>query len=278
MFRCSRKKIEWYLSRNLARILSQSSSDSASCSSSNSSALSDSSDSETISIQLTFDPKGLGRSGHSWYLEDKENRCVVCGSFEDGLTLHHVVPYQYRKHMPVSVKSHSNIDTLPLCLPCHASYEVRADKYKLTIAHTFDSPLQGRPWVQQPRHHKVRRAAGALLKHRDKIPSDRLKELENLVKQFWEVDDISQDILEESVKLVGLVRGEGYQEHGEIVVQKLLEEQGKLSLAKEPSSTLPKEEDPLFHFIKSWRIHFLEHSNPACLSPEWNVDEEIYNY
>ncbi|ORZ35301.1 hypothetical protein BCR44DRAFT_101012, partial [Catenaria anguillulae PL171] len=81
LFRCSRKKLDWYLTRSLAVPLS------------------------TTSIQLTFTPRGPGRANQPWYLEPKTNTCVICGSASGGLVMVSVVPHQYRRHLPLCVKS-----------------------------------------------------------------------------------------------------------------------------------------------------------------------------
>ena len=82
MFRCSNKKISWYLSRNLANQIADD------------------------SIRLNFHSKGLGHVGNTFYLEDRSNSCVCCGA-NNNLTTHHVVPDMYRRHMPEVVKSHA---------------------------------------------------------------------------------------------------------------------------------------------------------------------------
>jgi hypothetical protein len=62
-----RKKLNWYLDRNLAEKL------------------------DDCSIRLIFQPNGVGHVNpdEEYYLEDRDNICVVCGTSSD-LTLHHV--------------------------------------------------------------------------------------------------------------------------------------------------------------------------------------------
>ncbi|KAJ2879463.1 hypothetical protein FB639_003082, partial [Coemansia asiatica] len=67
LFRAGRKKLDWYLSRDLAREIDE------------------------TTIQLTFQNKGDGRSKEPFYLQEMRNACVVCNSI-DSLTMHHVVP------------------------------------------------------------------------------------------------------------------------------------------------------------------------------------------
>lgn len=63
--------MQWYLDRQLATTLS------------------------STSIKLTFETKGKGHQDDPYYLEDRENRCVVCGVFAGsrvctGLMQYHV--------------------------------------------------------------------------------------------------------------------------------------------------------------------------------------------
>ncbi|KAJ2585205.1 hypothetical protein EV177_009992, partial [Coemansia sp. RSA 1804] len=95
LFRAPRKRLDWYLTRGLATRV------------------------DDTTIRLTFQNRGTGRQGEQFYLQDMRNECVVCGGTSCGLTMHHVVPHQYRQHMPDSVKSRSSHDLLPLCIACH---------------------------------------------------------------------------------------------------------------------------------------------------------------
>lgn len=76
--RCGPKKVNWYLSRGLATIISE----------------------DPLTIQLNFEPGGKGEDGDAYQLAEKDNNCVVCGR-DDYNTKHHIVEYEYRQHMPV---------------------------------------------------------------------------------------------------------------------------------------------------------------------------------
>lgn len=76
--RCGPKKVNWYLSRGLAKIICE----------------------EPLTIQLNFQPGGQGEHGDAYQLAEKHNSCVVCGR-DDYNTKHHIVEYEYRQHMPV---------------------------------------------------------------------------------------------------------------------------------------------------------------------------------
>jgi len=82
-----RKKINWYLSKNLAEIIEPKGN-------------------EEIAIRLNFVAKGKSHSDTLWGTEDRANQCCVCGTTEH-LNLHHVFPYVYRKWCPELIKSHT---------------------------------------------------------------------------------------------------------------------------------------------------------------------------
>lgn len=78
--RCGPKKVNWYLSRGLAKVISE----------------------QPLTIQLNFEPAGNGEHGDAYQLSEKHNNCVVCGR-DDYNTKHHIVEYEYRQYMPVRV-------------------------------------------------------------------------------------------------------------------------------------------------------------------------------
>lgn len=108
MCRCSNKKAEWYIQRGLATRIDDS------------------------TFKLNFVPNGYGNREQPFYLEIKDNCCVVCG-VKENLTKHHVVPYQFRSLFPTEYKSHDCHDVLLVCRKCHDKYEREADIFKSKI-------------------------------------------------------------------------------------------------------------------------------------------------
>lgn len=49
-----------------------------------------------VTVKLRFEPKNRPTSRKDYYLQDKENVCVVCGATEDYVRKL-VVPQEYRK-------------------------------------------------------------------------------------------------------------------------------------------------------------------------------------
>ncbi|KAG0315001.1 hypothetical protein BGZ99_007741 [Dissophora globulifera] len=141
IFRCSQKRARWYLSRGLAR-----------------------SESPT-SIHLNFTPGGQGHVDDPYHLEERKNNCVVCGeSTEDvGATMLHVVPEQYRKWLPMKLKSHASYDVLVACPECNANWDREAGVVRKRIADIFSVPLEGVGWIKDYEAGVAKRAAGAII-------------------------------------------------------------------------------------------------------------------
>ncbi|KAI9597380.1 hypothetical protein BDF19DRAFT_297357 [Syncephalis fuscata] len=281
LFRCAKKRANWYLSRGLACQVE-------------SKCLQNDSESEAakeeipLVIQLNFITRGRGRAGDAYYLEDRHDQCVCCGS-DQGLTMHHVVPELYRQHMPLSVKSRSSHDILPLCSKCHDQYEKSAMDLKKKIAQQYSLPLEGQGWIECREDGVVRRAASALLLHKSKIPEARQDSLAKCVKEWWQnhiadtnealidqdstdtIHNIPRQILKQACLLKDRVKGLDFIEHGEYIVQQLLQQQ---DTNENGQLCWPD----LEAFIRQWRKHFIDHTHPAYLSPHWHVDDPIYTY
>ncbi|KAJ2955760.1 hypothetical protein NQZ79_g8283 [Umbelopsis isabellina] len=251
MFRCNKKKVDWYLNRNLAVMLA-----------------------EDKAIKLVFEAKGDGHSEGDYMVEDRANICVSCGS-PDALTLHHIVPDMYRKWMPEIIKSKSSRDLVLLCKSCHLGYESHADDYKNSIVRENEMPLEGSGWILTPENHVVRKAASAIIKYRDGklpgMPLERLNQLESVVNTYkadLNVDESFDNVLLAAIELTDRHKGPHFIEHGEYVVAKLMEEE----VTSENQVRWPD----LEAFIKSWRRHFLTYCDCKYLSDRWSIDGNIY--
>lgn len=141
IFRCSQKRANWYLSRNLARSLSP------------------------TSIHLNFAPAGQGHVNDPYYLEERENKCVICGqeTAEVGATMLHVVPEQYRKWFPIKLKSHSSHDIVVACPECNAQWDREAAVVRKTIVGLYKIPLEGVGWIKDHEAGLAKSAAGAVI-------------------------------------------------------------------------------------------------------------------
>jgi len=193
MFRCRRKKAEWYLKKKLAKIIG----------------------SEPTTIQLLFQPKGPGRIGDPFHLQKRQNLCCVCGSTDD-LSRHHVVPYCYTKYDSEGFR-HNSHDILPMCQICHASYEEEHSlKLRKKLAAKYHAPLLGRGVYTDAM--KIARTAKAVYYHSLDMPSSKLYSfVELLIKYIGHTPTI-----DEVGALVDINSSDGeYKSHGELVMTKV---------------------------------------------------------
>ncbi|KAG4098835.1 hypothetical protein H8356DRAFT_374365 [Neocallimastix lanati (nom. inval.)] len=207
LFRCNRKKINWYLSKNLAEIIEPKGN-------------------EEIAIRLNFVAKGKSHSDTLWGTEDRANQCCVCGTTEH-LNLHHVFPYVYRKWCPELIKSHTHHDILPLCTLCHSNYENHAQKLKTALVEIFDMPLENKGYIEYPENRPVIKAANALKWHSAKIPEERKEYLFKTIYNFFEARNMSafmtrEEMIDQAMVLPTLERSKDFIEHGEYVIKQIL--------------------------------------------------------
>ncbi len=229
IFRCNAKKVNWYLDRNLAKPIDEK------------------------TVQLVFSTKGIGHKGDEFYLQDKENQCVVCGSKKE-LTRHHIVPKCYRKFFPENLKTHTSYDIVVLCGPCHELYEESAELLKYKLSEEFNAPVIGTGGRTNHSLHKMVRFALLLLKKGDLIPLKRIEEITSRLKEFFQKDEITEQDLVEISKADYLNR-EGYKYHGELVI---------------------KQVEDLEEFVKRWRNHFISTMKPKFLPAGWDIERSIW--
>lgn len=199
MFRCLQKKANWYLSRNLAKVISE----------------------NPLTIQLTFKPKKEGWNGDPYYLSQKLNVCAQCG--EDALeilTKHHIVPYAYRKYMPAEVKQASSIDVTPLCLEHHMEYEWEADKLKYELADKYSAPIHNKMSPKQLFMKQVTSGSYLLLNRGHMIPEEK-KELikKTLTEYFGHENYTNEDLLKASKLSYKSINSE--YEHAKVVMEQI---------------------------------------------------------
>lgn len=213
IFRCDEKKIDWYINRNLAELVAE----------------------DPKTIRLLFDTKGPGNKDRSFYLEDKKNICVVCGT-DQNLNKHHIVPISIRKHFPSKIKKHDCYDVVLLCITCHDLYEQEyVPPLKKELANKISCSIHGfpKPKIDYDKR-KVRTAAITLLKYRDQMPQDRIDFFENILKPL-EYGILDNKTLLELSK-IPYETWEGYKTFGELLTNSM----------------------NMYDIIYLWRSHFLE--------------------
>jgi hypothetical protein len=227
MFRCDQKKANWYLNRNLADVVQN----------------------EPLTIKLNFVPRGFGNHDKPFGLSEMRNTCVNCGT-EDFLTRHHVVPICYRKHFPLSLKSHNFHDVLSMCMDCHEKYERKADTLKRELADKYKAPING-ICIDNRNLLKAIKNCNTLLRGTENIPDERIHEIKNEIRNFLGRDFIQSDIIEISMKKQTILE----KTHGQFVMESI--------------------GDDIQSFIKLWREHFTEHNECKYLPDNWNINNVI---
>jgi hypothetical protein len=229
IFYCNHRRANWYLKRNLAVVLNE----------------------EPLEIQLTFKTKGKGNFRDEFYLQPRQNVCVVCGeSYENGhaVNRHHIVPLCFRRHFPNNMKSHSYHDVLILCVRDHEAYERHADKFKVKLGEEYNIPVHGvmdndskDRWIN---NYKASGYARVLLsKHSDRIPDERKSYMLSYIKEITGTDDL-QVVLNTAATPIET------EPMGKLIVDKL---------------------DDIHAFCQRWRQHFLDTMKPAHLPKFWSV-------
>ncbi|ESW04538.1 hypothetical protein PHAVU_011G103500 [Phaseolus vulgaris] len=188
---CDEKKLKWYLSRDLAKLVGQ----------------------DPPSIMLLFEPKGRPEDeDNDFYIQSKKNICVGCGEGNHYLR-YRIIPSCYRVHFPEHLKSHRSHDIVLLCVDCHEVAHAAAEKYKRKIAVEFGIPL----YLQRVVHPsqktekqieengvsplQLRTAAMALLSHGPRMPLSRREELTEIIKRYYGGRDISDEDLERALQV-----------------------------------------------------------------------------
>ncbi len=101
----------------------------------------------------------------------------------------------------------------------------------------------------------VQKAANALTLNKDKMPASRITALEKIIKEYYEVEVVSLEILEMARNLEINVPNADYVPHGLKVVR---------YFEKQPGGLLALE--------RLWREHFLHKMQPRHLPALWSVE------
>lgn len=230
---CDRSKAEWYVKKGLGVEIP---------------------DQPSYTVRLNFEP--AGRCEADYYRSEKENRCVVCGSFEE-LIRKHVIPFEYRKFFPKIMKEKTSHDVLLMCTTCHRISNISDLKIRQTLQTECEAPLSGlvpKDDVEESKKlHFSQRAARALLnvKH---LPEHRKVVLTKQLAQSYPEEEINEEFLKYLVEQEAPLNSNKYPSHGEIVVEKFKANEGIVDLER------------------MWRQHFLKAMEPKFLPPLWDIN------
>ncbi|NWH61046.1 EXD2 protein, partial [Geococcyx californianus] len=232
---CDRKKAQWYLDKGIGELVST----------------------DPFVVKLRFEPSGRPESQVDYYLTVKENLCVVCGKRESYIRKN-IVPHEYRRHFPIQMKDHNSHDVLLLCTSCHAISNYYDNHLKQQLAEEFHAPIgseEGVRLLEDPLRRQVRSGARALL-NADSLPDSRRAELLQSIKDFFNTETVTPEMLQEAASLETRICNESYMPHGLKVVQ---------CFAKGGLRSLMQLE-------RRWRQHFLDSMQPKHLPEQWSVD------
>nr|XP_055159994.1 exonuclease 3'-5' domain-containing protein 2 isoform X2 [Nyctereutes procyonoides] len=232
---CDRRKAQWYLDKGIGELVSE----------------------EPFVVKLQFEPAGRPESPGDYYLMVKENLCVVCGK-KDSYIRKNVIPHEYRKHFPIEMKDHNSHDVLLLCTSCHAISNYYDNHLKQQLAREFQAPIgseEGLRLLEDPERRQVRSGARALL-NAEGLPAHRKEELLQALREFYNTDTVTDEMLQEAASLETRISNENYIPHGLKVVQ--CHSQGGLR--------------SLMQLESRWRQHFLDSMQPRYLPQQWSVD------
>jgi len=258
----NKKKANWYLERNLAQLIQE----------------------EPLVVKLNFEPSGRGFSDveadQKFYHKEKKNKCVVCGAKKNYLK-YHVVPMLYRQAFPEEYKSHRSHDVVLLCPVCHEKANKHSDRLKKQIAEEYEEPLNqfSEMQVVKDKVFTAQKQCSSLLKHGEKMPTERYSELVSKLQNFIDEQESYQNLLKEQV---------GSDQVNQEVIkyieqnsQKLLSLHGKYNWKKKGNcvhgENVIKKVSNLKEFIRRWRVHFIETMNPQHLAEAWSVDHLMYS-
>jgi len=195
MFRCDKKRANWYLDRNLATLVVP----------------------DPLTIQLTFEPKGPGHIGDNFYLQERKNVCTVCGTTKK-LSRHHVVPHCYVRAAPNQPFHHNSHDVIPMCVTCHEEYEhIHSFQLRQKLADKYNAPVEGNGAFV---YRRSVRSSIALMRYGDQIPEPRQRKLRSLIAEELGHFPSEQEIKDLSGMRI-LEKNNNFKTHGEIVMSKV---------------------------------------------------------
>lgn len=248
MFTTNQRKAQNYLNKDLAIVV------------------------EENTIQLTFMPNGMGFDESEIFgLTPRINRCVVCAVTQN-LQRHHVVPYHYRKFMPIDYKSRNHHDVVLICRQHHEEYEAIAKSYKTYIADKYNVKTieeLNNEYIttvveRLKRKFKISKLLRTLLTQFNELP---IKNTESLAREISAMTtiDVLNTTFDDLEKIAKKLNKSIEREKKEVInVDNFYH--GKLVV-----NQFTKHED-FEEFIKGWRMHFLMTMKPQYMPLGWSID------
>ncbi|XP_025404832.1 exonuclease 3'-5' domain-containing protein 2 isoform X2 [Sipha flava] len=237
MSTCSHKKVDWYISQGLAKLVKD--------------------NPRTIRLNFSAD---LKNRKDKFSVLPRENICTVCGRPEY-FRKKKIIPKEFVRHMPTAYKSHIPHDTLLLCYWCH----IKSNTFDSTIRKKlFDicktNEVNPNEYRKIPAYVKIMRSkslAQTLLKSRHKLPDKIIYELKLEIAEIYNIkpNRVFDSFLETLVTIKSL-KYENDSQHNNAakkVVEHFLER------------------NALNELKTMWRQHFLNTMKPKYLPTLWSV-------
>lgn len=256
MFTCGEKKVNWYLSRNLAKVIGN------------------------YKIQFTFNPNGDGFADNEEFGRGiRKNICVVSGKDYD-LQRHHIVPYCYRTFFDEKYKSKNHHDVVLINHDEHQKYENEANKFKKEIADKYGvktiSELNQEYTIllrnESKKYSIILSTLKSIFKSHDKMKNEiKLQKLKLLSEkteipyntiinynyiQLYKLYLLIKKQQKNELKIFKDKHKKNY-EHGYLIVQKL------------------NTEEKIKNFVMLWRNHFIKTTKPKYMPYGWSVNFRI---
>ena len=254
---CDNKKMTWYVSRNLAEIISE----------------------NPPIFKLFFEPDDKEKKS-DFYISSRENCCVICGDTKDYMRFH-IIPIIYRSCFPENLKSHRCHDVVLLCANCHELANKIYDKKKEEISKKYGIPLN-----IQSDNKKIYNSLKSLKKKcsilqkdnkeipefsKNKIKKSMIRVIEELIKvsnelkkfiddnnikynNVEDIDDNFLDLIGNKFKIEEKNDSDKKNIHGQLVMEKIKD---------------------IMEFSKEWRTYFVDNLKPKFLPKEWSIDHEM---
>lgn len=266
----SLKKAHWYLKRNLADWVDDDDDKNAD----------NNNDSNHNTIRLRFTPnKRIDQDQALYFVSEKANRCVVCGANQHYMRFY-VVPFCYRTLFPESYKTHLSHDVVLTCADCHVRAEQATQRRRQQLEDALRAdPSTAASHILDREKQAIQRAASALLKRRDRLPTSRIVEIETKLRDWFQLpppaanndDDepLPRDWIVRASELECYAPNPRYIPGPELVVKPLLQKSSKRNDDDDD------EYEALSDFIKGWRAHFLETQRPRFFPAGWSIDSPV---
>ncbi|KAL4477166.1 hypothetical protein ABPG72_008900 [Tetrahymena utriculariae] len=269
---CNSKKIQWYLKKGLAHLISEN---------------------PTI-IKLNFQPSGKGNfdledqkvfENNYYYVTERENKCVVCGSTEK-FAKFYVIPSLYRRHFPDILKSHRSQDILLLCMNCHQRAGTNSDKKIDEICQQYQVDKISLQYasVVQDVIQRLSRSARSFQKNKSQMPKENQQKLKSIIRQnyqdFIELKDIQQKIEIHPASYFGTNKQNQIKINDKLISY-CLELDNFKKIGKENSCNDFKNQHgkyvvdqlknlkDLTKFVLMWRQNFINTMQPKFLPKDW---------